>query len=311
VAVGSWGFNFLPAFDAFLPKNMAVFGFDYSALYGAPQLGTAKGRAELAKVGANRPVIPVIWAHHDDGQFFGRPYTPFSDFSAKLTESKAAGFGVLHWMTRPLDLFFAAHARQVFPATRDEPLRASCDWFAAQMLQEPELGEYLERWITGAPQFGRDSANFFISEWLIKKDSVIAGCRDRLKLLEKAKGKNAAYFKGLETFIIGFYETQTKFQECETAYRHGDVAAACTAMDACHPEEVIRQYAAFTSIGTMTPGEKGMLVSLNTRWLVYFHRMRQMLGLAPVRIHFGPTSHEKLAQQPGPFTYFFDAGHQI
>jgi len=311
VAVGSWGFDFLPAFDAFLPGNMAVFGLDYDALFGAPQLATAKGRAALAKVGANRPVIPVIWAHHDDGQFFGRSYTPFSEFAAKLTESKVAGFGVIHWMTRPLDLFFAAHARQVFSATRDEPLRASCDWFAAQMLQEPQLGEYLFRWITEAPQFGRDTTDFFIKTRLTNQDSVIAGCRDRLKLLENATGKNAAYFKGLEAFIIAFYQTQTKYQECVTAYRRGDVAAARAAIGACNPEEVIRQYVAFSSIGEMTPGEKGLLVSLNTRWLVYFHRMRQLLGLAPVRINFGPTAHDKLAQQPGQFTYFFDAGHQI
>lgn len=311
VAVGSWGFEFLPAFDAFLPKNMTVFGLDYDALYGTPQLGTAKGRAALAKVGAHRPVIPVIWAHHDDGQFYGRPYKPFSDFATKLTESKAAGFGVLHWMTRPLDLFFAAHARQVFSATRDEPLRASCDWFAAQFLQEPELGEYLYRWVTEAPMFGRETNQMLIPKPLTNQESVIAGCRSRLKLLEKAKGKNADYFKGLEAFIIAFYETQTNLQRCETAYQKGDLPAARTALEACKPEEVIRQYVAFSSIGGMTPGEKGLLVSLNTRWLVYFVSMRQRLGMEPVRYLFGPTSHDPLAQQPGLFTYYFDAKHQV
>lgn len=311
VAVGTWGYEFLPGFDAFLPKNMAVYSLDYDALYGSPEITRPEVRTLLAKVGANRPLIEIIWAHHDDGQFFGRSYTPFKDFSRLLTECNAAGFGVLHWMTRPLDLFSVAHARQVFSETRDEPLRVSCDWYADQMLGEPQLGEYLYRWVTEAPMFGRETNLMLIPEYLTKQDKVIAGCRDRLKLLENAKGKNANYFKGLEAFIIAFYETQTKYQDCETAYKNGDVATARTFIGNCNPEEVIRHFAAFTSIGGITPGEKGLLVSLNTRWLVYFDRMRQMLGMAPVRINFGPTSHDKLAGQPGILTYLFDADHHI
>lgn len=311
VAIGTWGFGFLPAFDTFLPKHIPYFGLDYDALYGDPQLGSPKRRAQMRTASGQRPVIPMIWAHHDDGQFFGRPYTPFSDFTAKLKEANAAGFGSFHWMTRPLELFFAAHARQVFSATQDEPLRATCDWFASQQLGEPELSKYLVEWVTQAPMFGRDTTAFFIDKNLTGKDDVIRGCRERLKLLEHSKGENAAYFRGLESFIIAFYEAQTNFQESVTAYRNGDVAAARALIAACNPEAVIRQYTAFTSIGRMTRGEKGLLVSLNTRWLVYFYRMRQILGVAPVRIHFGPTSHDKLAGQPGPFTYFFDAGHQI
>ena len=311
VAVGTWGYEFLPGFDAFLPKNMAVYSLDYDALYGKPEMTRPEVRTALARVGANRPLIEIIWAHHDDGQFFGRPYTPFKDFSGLLTKCNASGFGVLHWLTRPLDLFSAAHARQVFSATRDEPLRASCDWFAAQMLQEPELGEYLHRWITEAPMFGRDTNHLFIDKELPNKDRVIAGCRDRLKLLQSAKGKNAEYFRGLEAFIIAFYETQTKYQACVTAYRKGNVSMARAAISACNPEAVIRQFAAFTSIGEMTPGEKGLLVSLNTRWLVYFHQIRQKLAMEPVRFNFGPTSHDKLAGQPGQFTYFFDGEGKV
>lgn len=309
VAVGTWAAEVLPPFNVFLPQSIGIVNHD--ALFSAPGLAKPSVRPLLAKVGENRSLIEIIWAHHDDVAYFGRPFLPFKDFSRLLTECHAAGFGVIHWLTRPLDLYYFAHARQVFPATQDEPLRASCDGFAAQMLQEPELGEYLYRWATEAPMFGRETSDQFIDVKLADKEKVIMGCRDRLKLLQNAKGKNAGYFKGLESFLIAFYETQAKYQECVTAYRKGDVVSAHSAMAACYPEDVIRQFAAFTSIGGITPGEKGMLISLNTRWLVYFDQMKQKLGMAPVRVNFGPTSHEDMARDPGRFTYFFDADHKI
>lgn len=309
VAVGTWAAEVLPPFNVFLSKSIGIVNHD--ALFSAPGLAKPYVRPLLAKVGENRSLIEIIWAQHDDVAYFGRPFLPFQDFSRLLTECHAAGFGVIHWLTRPFDLYYYAHTRQIFAATQDEPLRASCDGFAAQMLQEPELGEYLYRWATEAPMFGRETNERFIDVDLTGRDKVIAGCRNRLKLLEHAKGQNAEYFRGLEQFIIAFYETQTKYQECDRAYRNGDLSAARVAICACKPEAVIRHYAAFTSIGRMTPGEKGMLVSLNTRWLVYFDQMKQKLGLAPVRFNYGPTSHEALARDPGRFTYFFDADHQI
>ena len=81
-------------------------------------------------------------------------------------------------------------------------------------------------------------------------------------------------------------------------------------MAQCHPEAVIEQFAKLSSSG-ITRGEQGLIVTLNTRWLVYYIRQRQMLGMEPVRYNFGPTSHDKLAQAPGHFTYFFDAGQKV
>jgi hypothetical protein len=313
VAIGTWGFLFLPSFDAFLPKHIAYYGIDYDSLYGNPQLGTPERRAPLKLLGGSRPLIPVSWAHHDDGRYIGRPFTPFSDFTAKLNDAKVAGFGDFHWMTRPLDLYFYSHTRQVFSATQDEPLQKTCEWYATHKLGEPELSQYLYEWVTKAPIFGRDTSDFVITDdvLLTNKQKVIAGCRERMKLLEKATGKNAAYFRALEDFCIAFYEAQTKYQECLAAYRQLDLAAARAAIMACNPEEAVRKYAACISIGETTKGEKGYLITLNTRWLVYFYRMRQILGVAPVRINFGPTSHEKLAQSPGRFTYHFDAETKV
>jgi len=311
IAAGTWGFEFLRASDRFFPAGVSLLGLDYDVIHERPQLGTAESRAVIGEVGARRPVIPIIWAHHDDGHYIGRPYTPLNDFHSKLVDAKAAGFGVIHWTTRPLDLYFASHARQVFEATKDEPLRATCDAFAAETLGEPGLGPYLSKWITEAPRFARETSDHLIDRPLTNCAVVIAGCRDRLAMLEAEKGPNADYYRGLERFTAAFFETHDLFQRAQMAFTSNHVAQARSLMTTCSPESVIKQFAAFSSIGGMTRGEKGLVVSLNTRWLVYYLRLRQMLGMEPVRYNFGPTSHDPLAQAPGRFTYFFDAEHNM
>ncbi|HRR32925.1 MAG TPA: discoidin domain-containing protein [Kiritimatiellia bacterium] len=311
IAAGTWGFEFLPAADRFLPAGVPLLGLDYDVIHGKPQLGSAEGRAALAAVGAHRPVIPVIWAHHDDAHYLGRPYTPFEDFASKLADARAAGFGVIHWTTRPLDLYFFSHARQVFAATRDEPLRTTCEVFAKQELNEPALGGYLYQWITEAPRFARETGDRLIDRPLTNCAAVAAGCRERLKLLDGAKGQHADFCRGWERFVAAFFETHDLFQQAQAAIADNATERARTLMAQCDPESVIRQYAAFSSIGGITRGEQGLVVSLNTRWLVYFTRLRQILGMEPVRYAFGPTSHDPLAQAPGRFTYFFDDAHRV
>jgi hypothetical protein len=323
LAAGTWGFEFLSAADRFFPKDVALIGLDYDVLHEKPQLGTAESRAPLREVGAHRPVIPIIWAHHDDGHYIGRPYTPFSEFYSKLADANASGFGVIHWTTRPLDLFFASHARQVFEKTKDEPLRATCEQVGGKT-----LGEYLYRWVTEAPRFGRETSDHFIDRPLTNAAAVVAGCRERLALLDKcgaglqpakpsrtdgqvANLLHIDYFRGLEEFIAAFYQTHEQFQNAETLWKKGDLAGARAVMANCRPEPVIEQFAKFSSIGGITRGEQGLVVSLNTRWLVYFVRLRQALGLEPVRYNFAPTSHDKLAQAAGRFTYYFDADHRV
>lgn len=311
IAAGTWGFEFLRTADRFYPAGVPLIGLDYDVISGHPILGNAASRAKLAEIGAHRPVIPIIWAHHDDAHYIGRPYTPFFEFHAKLTDAHAAGFGVIHWTTRPLDLFFASHARQVMAATKDEPLRATCTAFATQNLGEPALGAYLYKWVTQAPIFARETSDYLIDQPMTHVAAVVAGCRERLKLIETAKGPNAEYFKGLENFMAAFYETQDRFQRAQTALAANDVSQARALLAPCDPGRVIEQFAKFSSIGGITRGEQGLVVSFNTRWLVYFVRLRQMLGMEPVRYHFAPTSHDPLAQAPGHFTYFFDAEHKV
>ncbi len=322
LAAGTWGFEFLPAADRFFPAGVPLLGLDYEVLHEKPQLGDAASRAPLREIGAHRPVIPIVWAHHDDGHYVGRPYTPLPDFAAKLADAQAAGFGIIHWTTRPLDLYFSGLARQVWASTRDQPLRETCldvaaAWYGAE--NRAAMGEYLESWITGAPQFGRDTTNWFIDRTLTDIPAVIAGCRARLAHLAKVRASGLTleqrqqldYQRGLEEFTAAFHEAHGYFQDSQDLLSQGDVTGARAAIAKCRPESVIEQFAHFSSNGGITRGEQGLVVSLNTRWLSHIVRHRQALGLEPVRINFAPTSHDKLAQARGTFSFHFGPQHEL
>jgi hypothetical protein len=322
VAAGTWFFGFLPPADRFLPPGVKLIGLDYNVLNGHPQLGDAASRAVLRTVGAHRPVLPVIWAQHDDGNYLGRPFTPFAGFASKLADANACGYGIIHWTTRPLDLFFASHARQVWSDTKDEPLTATCLDMAAKSCSasaRDKLGEYLERWVTDAPKFARETGDFLIDRPMTNVEQVVAGCRQRLKLLAavdpagltREQRDRVAYYQGLEEFIAAIHQTQSALQRSQALLKTGDRAGARAAMAKCHPEPVIKQFAKFSSLGGITRGEQGLVVSMNLRWLPHYLKQRQALGLEAVRFNFAPTSHDKLAQAPGKFTWHFDASHQM
>ncbi len=323
LATGSWHFSFLPSADLFFPPGIPFIGLDYAVLHDKSDLSTTEQRQKLAEVGAHRPLIPVIWAHHDDGAYIGRPFTPFPNFYTKLTEARASGFGVIHWTTRPLDLFFTSHIRQVFGDTKDEPLRMTCEKIGGSV-----MGEYLYRWITEAPRFARETSDRFIDRPLTNITAIVKGCRQRQALLEKcgaglqpatpthnneqvANLLHIDYFRGLEQFIAAFHETHDFFQRSQAALKSNDIALARQLITQCHPEPVIEQFAKFSSIGGITRGEQGLVVALNARWLSHIVRHRQMLGLEPVRYKFGPTQHDPLAQSPGRYTFYFTSDHHL
>jgi hypothetical protein len=322
LAAGTWGFEFLPAADLFFPAGVPLLGLDYDVIHGKPQLGATDSRALLREVGAHRPVMPVVWGQHDDGQYLGRSYTPLPDFASKLSDAKAAGFGIIHWTTRPLDLYFESLAKQVWQSTRDQPLLETCRDFAASSFGVPNrevMGGYLKAWITGAPQFGRETGDWLIDHRLTNVTEVIAGCRARVAILDQARTveltpeqrQHLDYQRGLEEFIAAFHEAHGYFQDSQDLWKKGDFAGARKLMAQCHPEKVIEQFAHFSSAGGISRGEQGLVVTLNTRWLSHIVRHRQALGLEPVRINFAPTSHDPLAQNAGTFTFYFGPGHDL
>jgi hypothetical protein len=72
------------------------------------------------------------------------------------------------------------------------------------------------------------------------------------------------------------------------------------------PEAVIEQFAQTSSLGGITKGEQGLIVSMNLRWLPYITSERQAEGLEPVRLRFEPTFYDPLAMDSGVNTFYFD-----
>ena len=132
LAYGSWwqdATNPVKNFTAanyFMPREMSCYALDYDMMFGESR----DYRERLKQTADRRPLVVIEWAHHDDGRYMGRPYMPPADFATKLKETGASGFGVIHWTTRPPDIFFKSVANQVWSHTANETLRATCDKMA-------------------------------------------------------------------------------------------------------------------------------------------------------------------------------------
>jgi hypothetical protein len=118
-------------------------------------------------------------------------------------------------------------------------------------------------------------------------------------------------FQGLEQFIAAFFQTQGDYQQSRALEQSGDLSGARAVMASCQPGKVIEQYAQFSSLGGITRGEQGLVVSLNLRWLTHMIQQRQTLGLEPVRVNFAATQHDKLAQAAGRFTFYFEPNRTV
>ncbi|MBI4873355.1 MAG: hypothetical protein HY822_01840 [Acidobacteria bacterium] len=304
LSYGSWRLHWLAASDAFMPHGVKVIPLDWETIF-----ETDKAQAIFRGI-VNRPAIPIVWAHHDDRTYIGRPYTPYKDFAKLLASSRSAsGFGIIHWTTRPLDLYFKSLAGQVWKASANESLETACRRMAA----DDAGGRYLLEWITGAPMFGRETSNRFIDVPLKDAPAVIAAARKRLELLKTVQSGDPewlAYYRDFEEFVIEFFSSHAAWERAQDLYQQGDIARARQALAGAKPEEAIRRYVRMSSHGRISRGEVALVVSLNLRWRPYFVSLRQALGMEPVRVKFQPTQHEPLAQGAGSNTFYIDpAGH--
>lgn len=312
LAAGSWRFNFLLPADAFFPADVALMPLDYAYEFPSDPV-----QESLRVIGRHRPVVPIVWAQHDDREFAGRSYTPFAGLGSLLRWSNSDGYGVIHWTTRPLDLFFRNVADQVWQASADETLDATAEAMATRTfgVKAQELGRrYLLDWIYDAPAFGRETSDRFLDQQIDAANEA-AGAKQRLALLnamEPLAASDAArdwvgYYRDWERWAQGMFAAQDALQHSEADRKAGDLVRARRDIAAVSPQQVIEQYARAIRHGATSSGEKGILVTLNLRWLPYFEAQRQALGLDPIKIEFAPTHHEPLAQGAGHYTFDFDA----
>ena len=318
MTAGSWRFAYLPSADAFLPAGVGLMPLDYDYAFPSDPV-----QESLRAIGRHRPVVPIVWAQHDDREFAGRSYTPFAGLGSMLGWSNSSGYGVIHWTTRPLDLFFKNVSQQVWQASENETLDVTAGEMAKRTFgakaQEPGK-RYLLNWIYDGPAFGEETTDRFINRiHVLDGSNEAAGARVRLDLLNKmrplAEDKPTqewiAYFTDWERYATGVYEAQSALQKSYAASESGDIARASREIAPADPEAAIEAYARTILHGQTSRGEKGILITLNLRWLPYFEAQRQGVGLEPLQVEFAPTTHEPLAQGAGHFTFDFDASHKV
>jgi len=318
MTAGSWRFNYLPAADAFMPHNVGLMPLDYDYAFASDP-----AQETLREVGHHRPVVPIVWAQHDDREYAGRSYTPIAGLGSLVRWSNAAGIGIIHWTTRPLDLFFANVADQVWTATENESLDRTTATMARDLFGQKaaELGHaYLLDWIYDAPAFGEETTDRFVNRnHVFDENNERAGAEKRLALLKKMKPLVACaearewigYYEDWEHYAGGVYHAQAALQRSVAALEAGDKETARREIAAAEPERAVETYASAIGHGETSRGELGLLVSLNLRWLPVFEAQRQALGLEPLHIVFGATKHEPLAQGAGHYTYMFTREHKV
>jgi len=312
--------HYIPAADRFLPPETGLVVMDQTE-----SIEAAGCRELLERVGAHRKLYPVFWANHDDFGYLIRPYTPYTNLSTFLRTGHCTGLSIIHWDTRPMDVYFKSLEAQLWQETQDQPLAETTREMAAHTFGASARetgGEYLLRWVTDAPRFGRETTDRFIISLVKDPAGVAGGCQQRLDLLAKVSQAPLApsgrhwveYFAGLERFVMAFFQSQTAFEEAQALREEGRLEQARQALARCKPEAVIRQYAEVSSpaaLGGITKGEQGILVSLNLRWLPYVVSERQAEGLEPVRLRFQPTFHDPLAMASGASSFFFDQQQRL
>jgi len=313
ISSGSWRFDYVPYADAMLKEDIPIIPLDWEVIFHTDRI-----QKSLSAAGKNREVYPIIWGHHDDHRYLGKPYTPWENLLDKLEARNSAGFGIIHWTTRPLDLYFTSNIRQVWDATQNEPLKKTVDnYVSVNFGADAALSDYYYNWLTEGPMFGKETSDHLIDlgrqqagEKLESWSLMLEKTKDRIKRLDEITNiEDHAYLRyqrAMEEYYISFFENQKLFDEVYRLTNEKEIEKARELIVQAQPEETIKQYIdAVQNVG-FTSGEKAMVVSMNARWRTDFKNIRQSLGLENVYLKFAPTYHDPLAQAPGVYSYFID-----
>ncbi|MEN6406927.1 MAG: hypothetical protein ABFC77_10705 [Thermoguttaceae bacterium] len=322
--VGGWLFDWMPTADRCLPRTVTFVPLDYAVLEGRSELDTPDRRQATRKLAERRSIVPIVWAQHDDGAFRGRSEKPYDDFQTKLARSGLNSFGIIHWATRPLDLYFKNLSEQVWSDTANQDLRATCEKMADRSFGPTACktgAEYLSAWLAESPTFSRETGDLFMDRPVTPKmaEQVADGCRRRLTMLDRidpapldnAARERLAYYRDIEEFVAEFYRAECLYQQGCNAVAKGDFDSLRQAVAECRPEAIVQRYANACRRGGGNAGETAGIFSINLRWLPYQISLRQAFALEPVRLKFGPTLHNPLAERPGGLTFFADAQRHL
>ena len=313
--VGSWRFQWMPEANLILPEDIGFIGLDTCA-HSIPEQQTPEGQEMLRIVAQKRDCIPIAWSHHDDGEYVGRSYTPAENYYSIL--NGCSGFGVLHWMMRPFDLYFRSLIEQTWANTRDRPLDATIDDYADKVFGSKAaapMSAFFKDWIRHAPIMGRETTSRLFTRTLTIEEADPETCLRRLEMLESVPTDDMTpdavslldYYHEMEHFLIGIIREQLALQEMTALLESRKLDEIKPLLAQSRPENVIRQYAKAIQCGGPDRGELGFLYQLNADWLPYFVALREAALTRTTRVNFMETMDDPLAQKPGGFTWYIDA----
>ncbi len=318
VGFGSWGPEFMPSAAVLMPQNCTLVSLDNLVRF-----ETDWYTSLLKKATAIHKVIPIVWAHHDDHRYMGRPYTPYPNFNKMLNDRKATGFGIMHWTTRPLDIYIKSLGNQVWQKSENVSLDTTLLNYTQSMFGSTQqaLQDYMKAWITKGPMFGRETSTHLfdlgkqkVGEKFEPIDSTLLGIYSRISKMKEVDKKSLSpsgikvfsYYSMMEEFYLSLFKNQQKFTSYYDMASRESYDSAREIMATTNPEKTIELYSKASSILPITPGEKALIFSMATRWLPDYLNLQQRLRMQPIYYKFAPTQHDSLAQAPGNGTYFID-----
>ena len=181
----------------------------------------------------------------------------------------------------------------------------------------------MTEWITHGPMFGRETQEHFFDlgkqiygEKYEPTEVTIKGIEKRTGLLKRVDqttlsemGKKMYhYYASMEQFYLSMFQNRDKFNKAYNLLGRQSIDSAKLILQTVTPEKTLELFAKAFTILPVTAGEKGLIVSMGTRWLPDFVNLKQRARMADICYKFEATQHDTLAQQPGTGTYFIDNG---
>ena len=271
--------------------------------------------------------VPIIWSHHDDGEYVGAHLEPYPKLVDSLASWNSDSFGVIHWLPQLHTRHLQHHGRQVWQGTKNEPYVETVRWWNERRYPGKIAGQVVELEmdrLKTLPAFGRETTQHFIDRPLAKylhrydgltADKVIAASKRRRKAfaqlattpnLPKSAREALAYQGFYEEFCGSLWTAQQQAEEIATAVKTGDRPRAVELARSLDAHVPLKAYGCMLDNGLESQSARGLFVSMALRWWPDVEDLRQKLGVQASSFQFAPTRHESLAFMRGDKTWWVD-----
>src|ERR1035441_7232492 len=129
--------------------------------------------------------------------------------------------------------------------------------------------DYLFRFATEAPMFGRETTNRFMDIPLAEPAANMSRMEARLASLGRIDGnaltpdqcERLQFWRGYERFMLDFFKSHTAWERAADFYKKGDADSARREIAQSHPAVAIQAYADAARKVRISPGERSRCVA--------------------------------------------------